>query len=318
MALAILIGFSYSGKFSLPGIIVDLYLVYQYCRRCHFDKIIVITDIQCDPVDMTTLVIDNVVDINIFTFITDLKSEKSYLLFNPFQFQEQLTKVLSHGKHIGSDNLNGNYDKLFFYYTGHGLNGGLRLPDLTILTTETLRKIIFRRNDSSEDNWKKIFCLFDCCHADGLKLPFHLMETPNGQLRYYLNDIDNLISPEIICLVSTNQDEKTVISTYGSHFTRFIIDLLKKNCRKIKSLYQQFHQFRRKSIFSTGSSLDNILSGCPRNLKIYASYPNLYEIWDWCFFKKRDVIKTSRYLRISVENHAVIVEKNNNSSDFSG
>jgi len=127
MLIVYIIGFCYkdsinpntSKQLFLPGIIIDLYQIYNIFSTIKPDKLIVITDIE-DNVTME-IVLEAVreykIDAHILTFITKLKNQDNYL---QFVSKKQLL-----------DNFKTNlplYDKVFIYYTGHVENGSLLLP----------------------------------------------------------------------------------------------------------------------------------------------------------------------------------------------
>src|SRR5581483_12466897 len=130
MAIAILIGFNYAEMckkldetftthYLLPGIEIDLYRVYTYCKRKNFKYIYVITDILSDPqlAETLPLIVDDHIDAGILHFISTLKQRNEYVAIDINNFNEQLTTIISNHQ-IQENVIDGN---LFIYYTGHGI-----------------------------------------------------------------------------------------------------------------------------------------------------------------------------------------------------
>jgi len=106
-------------KLFLPGIIIDLYQIYNIFSKIKPDKLIVITDIEENVTIEIVLeaIRESKIDAHILSFITKLKEQNSYLQF------VSKTQLLTHFQ----ENLI-NYDKVFVYYTGHVESGSLLLP----------------------------------------------------------------------------------------------------------------------------------------------------------------------------------------------
>lgn len=127
MLIAVIIGFCYknsinpndSKRMFLPGIIIDLYQIYNMFLKIKPDKLMVITDIEEDvTIDIVLEAIkDSKIDAHILSFIKKLKESNNY-----FQFISK-DKLLT----LFKENLS-SYNKIFIYYTGHVENGSILLP----------------------------------------------------------------------------------------------------------------------------------------------------------------------------------------------
>jgi len=147
MLLAIIMGFCYkkstefnditgtigindstnTNRMALPGIIIDLYQVYNIFLKVKPDKLLVVTDIE-DDVDIDIVleaIRDSKINAHILSFIKKLKNQNNY-----FQFTSK-DKLISLFKETLP-----HYDKIFIYYTGHVENGSILLPIYSEISPE--------------------------------------------------------------------------------------------------------------------------------------------------------------------------------------
>lgn len=322
MAIAILIGFNYgemckkldesfTTHYLLPGIEIDLYRVYTYCKRKKFKQIYVITDITNDPqlTETLPLVVDDHIDAGILHFISTLKQRNEYMAVDINDFNEQLTTLITNHQ-VQESVVGGN---LFFYYTGHGVKNFLLLPGLNtkpILKNAQkssddmvhskepklekisllkkcpifdIRDIMLMRNTRDKVNlyYKEIVIIFDCCHASNLNLSYVF----DGN-KFKLSQFDYLIDRDILLLASTSENNKAISSTKGSPFTYQLIKNLLQNPMKISELYNSLQPSAH--VYSSLPLTNNLwpwlygaqlnLNYCPENVTInvefYNSMPN--------------------------------------------
>lgn len=290
MSLAILIGFNYSEMckkldesftihYLLPGIEIDLYRMYTYCKRKNFKQIFVITDIVADPqlTETLPLIVDDHIDAGILHFISTLKQHNEYIAVDVNNFTEQLTNIINN--HQMQQHINGN---LFFYYTGHGVKNFLLLPGLNnkpilknaIQSKEQnekislfkkapvfeIRDILLRSSMLDKINiyYKEIIVVFDCCHASNLNLSY-IFDGNRFKLKQF--PMDYVIDRDLLLFASTSENTKAISSTKGSPFTYQLIKSLLASTSKISEL----HKILQPSV------------------QIYSSLPLTNNLWPWLF-----------------------------------
>lgn len=238
MRVGFFLGFEYSNSITertLPGILVDLYLMTRIIKM---DKMIIITDIDKDPEQTVLLkaLLEEVAEVPILSYIQTIKQQNNHVLFQDKNHLELIIKQESTGA-----------QQIFFYYSGHGVDGSLVLPNGQTLSSLEVRSLLDGPN-------REIFAVVDCCHGDGLQLPYTMK-----QGRYKLRNHDFILG-KFVCLSSTTPDEESTCSRLGSQFTRDVSLQLEK---KIRNLYQ-------------------VPNHIP-NAKISSSYPNISTIWNWVY-----------------------------------
>lgn len=170
--VAIIIGFSYKKR--LAGVIVDMYKMYNYAVSIGL-KPYIFTDYTEDPKleEIDNLVRNSTVDCEILTFISRVKPTN-------ILGREELTLVLL----SLASSATSKYNKLFFYYTGHGdspsistgseepgntSDAGVVLPNGDIYVYEELLHLL--DNLTAKD--AEIALVLDCCRCS-LTLPYIL------------------------------------------------------------------------------------------------------------------------------------------------
>ena len=204
--IALLMGFGYESnpEMRLLSTIIDLYRMYKYTKELGCE-VRVITDIQ-ETCCLIKPILDGVIDMDITLFLDTLRKRSEYILWNPsLDWKEMICWE--------------KYDKIIFYYTGHGIRGYIVLPDHdrghNTLSVYTLRDIIL--NYSRKNS--QILCLFDSCFAPILSLPFYFCDN------HFKRTVGQYCSQHILCL-SSNPSGKSLCSGSGSEFTKYILNLL--------------------------------------------------------------------------------------------
>ena len=258
MRCALLIGFEYKKYKKLPGILVDLYQVYSFVKNIGWkDKeIYVFTDIEKDEHTniLKTSILEKIVDSNILSFIKDIKGKNQYISFKENDHYNNFNSIFLRFT---------KYDNLFMYYSGHSKDEYFVLPNQSLISIKTLLKS------------KQIFIVMDCCEG-GLKLPFVLNE------KIYRLENENFIKPQIICIASSLNNQKSTITKSGSNFTRYLFN----------------------TINHSNLNMQEILEKVNKNLKetanITVSYPNLYYIFTWFYQDiKMDIIYHRNFIQIN-------------------
>lgn len=212
MTTAILIGFHYPLIKTIPGTIMDLYHAYRFCRLCGY-KIHILTDMRnISYTDtMNRAVRHNVVDSGIRRFMTDVSQ------YNLIYHKEDLIKTIKDIE-LGED------EKLFVYYSGHGVPDAIVLPNQERYSILEFRDLVLSICQDNTD----IFWIMDCCNPNGMYLPFKL-NNKRFRLSASEDDIKSMISAvsnKILLITSSSEEQKSVATAFGSLFTRFLFDTL--------------------------------------------------------------------------------------------
>jgi hypothetical protein len=110
-------------------------------------------------------------------------------------------------------------EPLLLYFTGHAKDSCLILPDGT-LCMNRLRKHILSRVINN------VLVVMDCCNSSGFGLPYEL--TTNGYKQRDISFDISTTTTNMLCISSSRIDEKAVISSQGSPFTRTLVQLLEQ------------------------------------------------------------------------------------------
>ncbi|SHO33629.1 Caspase protein [Cedratvirus A11] len=248
--LVLLVGFVYPenkyGHKELIGNYVDLYHLYSYFKKIT-DNIMVMTDLT-SPEECTMLVdavSQKLLPEALLTFARSLSWDSKLY---PYNGKEDLEKLLSNQD-----------EQIFVYFSGHSSKGKLILPD-TVSGMETLS---FRQKLEYGNVGSEIFMIFDCCDADGTRLPFVM----TGE-KYVISSPAHFTTRKTICLCSTRKGEDSASKIIGSVFTRCFLNQIENRRCQLSDLLQ------------------NINSECqcyPQTATLYSSFPNLKKIWSWLY-----------------------------------
>ena len=283
MKTAVIFGFRYMGiphqydheRTPLPGIVIDMYMIYTFLKQNDYKNIYVITDIQEDvkPDELIGVITKGQVNSNIFGFIENLVINKQICFY---QNLSQMTNFIH-------DNING-VNKLFFYYTGHATQNYLMLPIMTrfcnidededlgkIKTSEFIKMLLQEVNNDCQ-----VLMLFDCCYASNFGLPFNMDN--NGV--YRLNKLENPIftKKEIVCFVSSMHDQESHSTFNGSLFTKIAVNSLGQHYTDWLELLQNVQNNLNETVWKSNSEIQ-------QTIRLYSSLPNIHSIWNWLNFK---------------------------------
>lgn len=302
-ALAILIGFEYNEN-KLTGSIIDLYLGYRWCKRYNY-KVCIITDIKVKSEEywknnrelLDKAINEEIVDKDIIKFTENI--EKIYIINKEKEFKLYIREII---KNIIYDN------KLIIYYSGHGVNDNILLPDKSQIAFISFRDIIIKNIRGDVE----IFWILDCCNATGLNLPYKLS---NNSFMLSNNKIEPVTQP-ILLITSSDSNEKSVATRIGSIFSRQLFYILTNINNKI---FINRNLSRFKSFIS--SSIRQLHTGYNQNVSIYSSYVTDPILWMWISNVKNYDIVTDISLTMLVirrQNNINIISKENfiNTSDI--
>lgn len=248
MPTVIIIGFGYS---NLPSTITDIYRVYSaHSKLGH--QIYIGSDIikPIKPGGTVNLLANRSVDENFIPFVENefikirtLISDRDTLI--NFLHQIELT-----------DDRN-----LLFYYTGHGVSDGLKMPDGDVYNPLDLRNQLLYLNHSKLNHPKsQIFIILDCCKPHNIYLPF----------RYDLDGEFHQISkhfllPKILLIVPTNPDGMIEAFPSESLFTKILYNILFNPC----------------SAYDIRFLVENINNKLGGGCTVYSSRTSEKIIWSW-------------------------------------
>lgn len=261
MPTAILIAFEYTSN-SLTGAIIDLYHAYSWCTSFGVDKIYIITDITR------------------VNYPDNLKHAVNRKLANPdiIHFYHQIADtIILADDHISIMNALNSVevtdDKLIIYYTGHGVKDSIVLPNKTLLPFIDFRNCILNKLNP----YVEIFWILDCCNPNGLHLPFKLYDT-----QYSLSSSKvECVSNPILLITSSEPEEKSVATCYGSIFSRHLFRLLLHINNSTHSNIGHKNRNLRRLIGNLSSSIRKMNTGYNQTVSVYSSYITDPILWMW-------------------------------------
>ena len=300
--IAILIGFCYKSyendldRKHLPGIILDLYNIYNLITNAKYDKIIIITDIESDIKSTELYKIMSIVNVNnkFKQFIKNLIYNNEYYLYqSKILFIKQLNDLLI------------NQDKVFIYYTGHYKHKNFILPYDKIKITEDNMVITYSQGipESKKQakisqyeileiilmnvqNTSEIFMIMDCCNGVDFGFPFILQK---NTYRFCNNKINKYLHQKIICITSSFYDQSSIATNKGSVFSTLLVDQL-TNCiwekRKLSNILKNITiELEKQNIYN-------------QQPMITSTYNTLYKIERWVLFSNSITIKIDNEKKI--------------------
>ena len=269
MRTALLIGFSYANgvETKLPGVSIDLYLMYRLAQNSKADNILVVTDIDKDEDNqlLTEAIVSEIADLDLYNFISRLTTQDGYI---SYRSKQQLQEVIVQACQS---------DQLFLYYSGHGAEDSFILPSLEKLGTcwivDTIRCCRVCQS----------LIVLDCCNAS-IDLPYKLAG------RYRLRS-RNFVRPNILCLAASQQGESSYASGRGSTFTRSLVRALGAGCLVDKG--------RRRSHRNLNHLVQRITSEYKGStVNVYSSHPNINNMYSWLYGKTMEVVVDGCCVRI--------------------
>lgn len=270
MPTAILVAYEYEND-KLPGSVIDLYLMYKWFENLNY-TIHVVTDITDEKITLNKDIISKAIkkqfcDNGIYVFFRQFR--RNIVLNSPdfSRFLDNVPKI--------SDN------KLVMYYSGHGGNNCIKLPDGSKYTSCKLKQQIL---DKVDDNGE-ILWIMDCCNPSGLNIPYKLSDN-----KFVLqNDQWHFTTQKIILFTSSTGYQKSFALPFGSRFTQQLLFLFRQNISNIqhlcntinKNLVIQTSEFKYKQTVTAYSSfvIDPIIwSWIYPNRKYYITSDNSLSI----------------------------------------
>jgi hypothetical protein len=247
MRKAILIGFEYKLGKRLPGITVDLYLMYKFLKGKGWrdEEILVFTDVKKDyhTKILKKSILEKNIGSDILIFIEELKERKQYAEFS------------TNGHYNNFSSIFPSVDNLFVYYTGHSKDRNIVLPNSAFSSFEVFANML---NKS-----KEAFCIMDCC-SGGVILPFICHEN----LFRFENEI--FYKNKILSIASSMHDENSITTIVGSIFTKKILSIIAEE---------------NLSIFKILDLCSSHLTRDTQTTNISSTYPDIRQIPAWFYSK---------------------------------
>ena len=249
MPISILIVFEYQIK-QLPGAIIDLYHAYKWSKSYGYETYI-FTDIKKTNIELLqSAVLNDDIDDDILTFYKKL--ENKYIVTNSDDLMFKIKSVLDMED-----------DKLIIYYSGHGIEDNIIMPNKSLLSFISFRDNILE----SLSDYVEIFWILDCCNPNGLNLPFKFN---NNSFELSSSKIECVTQP-ILLITSAEKDEKSIATKYGSLFSKSLFKYLNKcNDRNLQVMINKIKE-----------DIDNVGSGYKQTISVYSSYIIHPVLWMW-------------------------------------
>src|SRR3990167_2481637 len=250
MPTVIIIGFGYS---NLPSTITDIYRVYSaHSKLGH--RIYIGSDIikPVKPDGIINLLASRSVDEKFIPFI-----ENEFVKIRTLISDRDTLINFLHQIELTSDR------NLLFYYTGHGVSEGLKMPDGNVYNPLDLRDQLLCLNHSKLNHLRsEIFIILDCCKPHDIYLPF----------KHDLNDGEfyqigkHFLLPKILLIVPTNPDGMVEASPSESLFTKALYGALFNPC----------------SGYDIQTLVEGVNDKLPEiNCTVYSSRTSEKIIWSW-------------------------------------
>lgn len=271
---AILIGFRYyGGPLKLSGVVIDLYHVYKYCLSLGSRITLIVDDNQhnhsgkhsnqhIDYQNINLSINKDIVDTGIYDFVNYINNH-AYKISNANEFKTTIETVLKKASKSS---------KLLIYYSGHGRESNILLPDHDMISYFTFRNLctMYTPNTTS------IMFIMDCCNINGMNLPYKLTDT---QFKLNQSGVVHFTDRNILLITSSGDQELSMSNKYGSVFTRLLIPELMLQQKKPSTITYLIDKLSEDIINATMIK---------QTVSAYASYaiPDIVPFW---FLGKADV-----------------------------
>jgi hypothetical protein len=277
MPTAILIAFEYRIN-HLPCAFVDLSTAYRWCEACGY-----ISHILTDIKQFTPQTTSNFPKVNIIMDSNSLRLALKSINIPPD-------------------------DKLFVYYSGHGLVKSIILPDASVMLYRELKNLVLANTRSTTE----IVWISDCCNSDNLSLPYKLICN-----NFILSSKSiEFISQKLLLITSSDTSEKAIATREGSLFTHYLFEFL-HNISNTKpmpyitlplplAVNKNLSRFKGK----ISSKIRSLNTGYSQTISIYSSYIIDPVFSTWLYNFNRDI--TTDYTLTTL----ILHEKSNNCGDL--
>lgn len=258
MPTALIIGFQYA-TYTKPLIsaLIDIYHAYTWCQTFHCDIHLLTDIISIDNDHLKSAVEEGMASPGLMTFYSTVKKT---LIHTASDLTTELQRVLStiHD------------EKLIIYYSGHGLNESMLLPDNTTMSFIDIRHTVFRAIAPTV----KVLWILDCCNPNGLHLPFRLQKNKFVLSTAKISPVKN----PLLLITSCEEKEKSAATAYGSVFSRSLFQILTK-MNELNSTTA--NRNLRRLMGNISSEIRALHTGYVQTVSIYSSYIIDPVLWLW-------------------------------------
>lgn len=269
MTFGIIIGFEYHDEKILPATIIDLYIAHNWMKT-FMNDIYILTDIKkINDIDICNNAIsEKYISDDIFSFI---HLNNIHIINNSDDLIENIKNIIIKHSH----------DNLVIYYTGHGINASILLPNNDLFVINNLKYLLCELLS----NYSNIFWIMDCCNPNALYLPFYF-NYDHWELR---DDKIEYITQPIILITSSEEYEKSLATKCGSLFSKTLFKILKdmndieninpmeipvKNNRNLNRLLANIKSSMFKNVYNHNQTIS-----------LYSSYAIDPILWLWIGLK---------------------------------
>jgi len=198
--------------------------------------------------------------------ITDYKIHKIYKNLDHKYYYCQDRKDTINAIFSSLSNSKGE-NKYIIYFTGHGKDKGMLLPDGSIMYFHTLKKVICGMVPPQSE----IFVMIDCCHPGRMGLNYVFSKT-----HFVFKNEENIekSSQKFFFLTSFNYQERNIITDRGSLFTNSFLRAIKNlNRSEIdKKNIQSYIYSKNRNIERFCSKIREFMKYDVRDMKIQSGF----------------------------------------------
>lgn len=166
-------------------------------------------------------------------------------------------------------------DKIIIYYSGHGKNNSMLLPNNQPVKFTKFRDII----TTSLHKNTEILIILDCCNPTGFSLPYKLINN-----RFTLREGNlHFVEHKILLITSSESSEKSIaIENSGSIFTKKFFEVVAALSRIDQQLnLQDKSRNLQKLVYTLTEYTKTQNTGYVQHISIYSSYIIDPILWMW-------------------------------------
>lgn len=262
----IILGFQYNQKATgiakLPSSLIDIYHIYNWMDSVGYSTNIFSDCLSTDNnIELIKSAINiKIADIKFLNFDFNLINYVS----NKHQLIENLRKVLITKQES---------KKICIYYTGHGEDGSILLPNSEKIDLSELQEHIY----SFFSEQTEFFWILDCCYPGNMNLPYKLEK---NQFKFQGLASRFLTNPTLV-LSSSETKEPSVATKYGSLFTRFLANDLSNMSRPIIKNKNKYNRNLRRICSRLITEIRKIHVEYSQTVSVYSSYLFDPILWFW-------------------------------------
>jgi hypothetical protein len=250
--MAVIIGFEYKHRANyLPGAVTDIRMAWHWCQKS-CNKVVIITDIHNVDNQLFSSVVEESVVVVENTKLVDSASD----------FIEALKSVSYHG-----------YHRVVIYYSGHGRTDGIVTPDNNNIIYEFFRRTILDNIDVDT----KIFWILDCCHSNGLSLPYKLCGN-----KFLLTSAPHFVQHQCLLITSSVTGKTSASTTEGSLFSQQLFRILEEMTPdETVPIPLSVNRNLSRLQGEVASKIRRMIPGFPQVVTVYSSYFMEPVLWLW-------------------------------------